>query len=105
LEVESPLARYGHLYCVTCKEEIFLGKWLRDDDDQGIGFWHGQLCPEGIADAPALGRKVLRFIARHMDHDMLAASDEGGRADAIIEAGEYRDADNEYDERARPGDA
>ena len=96
------MARYGSLYCVTCKEEVFLGKWLRNDDDEGVGFWHGKLCPEGVADAPALGRKVLRFIARHMDHDLLAGSDEGGRADAIME-GEYRDVDDEYDELAKRG--
>jgi hypothetical protein len=101
-ETEGHLARYGYLYCVTCKEEIFLGKWLRECD-RGIGFWHGELCPEGVADAPALGRKVLRFIARHMDHDLVAAS-EGGRADAIIETGEYRDADDEYDELAQRAD-
>lgn len=95
------MARYGYLCCVTCKEEIFLGKWLRDDDGRGTGFWHGQLCPEGVADAPALGRKALRFIARHMDHDLIAASDEGGRADAVMEGAEYRGADNEYDALAR----
>ena len=74
----------GFLCCATCKEGV-LGKWLRDDDGGCVGFWHGPLCPAGIADSPALGRKVLRFLARHMDHDLLAASDEGGRADAIIE--------------------
>ena len=41
------MARYGFLYCATCKEEIFLGKWLQEAD-RGIGFWHGQLCPEGV---------------------------------------------------------
>ena len=97
------MARYGYLYCVTRKEEIFLGKWLRDDDGRGIGSWHGQLCPEGVADSPALGRKVLRFIARHMNHDLLAASDEGGRADAIIESDGFRKADDEYDELAHRG--
>jgi hypothetical protein len=101
----SSLARYGFLYCATCKEGVLLGKWLRDDDGGGVGFWHGRLCPEGIADSPALGRKVLRFLARHMDHDLLTASDEGGRADAIIEAGDYRDADDEYDEGAMRSDA
>ena len=61
--------------------------------------------PRGDRGLAGLGRKVLRFLARHMDHDLLAASDEGGRADAIIEAGDYRDADGEYDEGAMRADA
>lgn len=93
---------YGYLCCVTCKEEIFLGKWLHEGD-RGVGFWHGQLCPEDLSDAAALGRKALRFIARHMDHDLIAASD-GGRADALFESGDYRDADDEYDKLAQQAD-
>jgi hypothetical protein len=96
------MALYGFLCCATCKEVIFLGKWLHEGD-RGVGFWHEQLCPERLSDAPTLGRKALRFIARHMDHDLIAAS-EGGRADAIIEAGEYRDVDGEYDGLAQKAD-
>ena len=95
------MARYGFLYCVPCKEEIFLGKWLRTEANVGIGFWHGLLCREGEADGAALGRKALRFLARHMDHELLVASDEGGKADALIETEEYRDVDDFYDAWAR----
>jgi hypothetical protein len=68
-----------------------------------LAFWHGTLSPNE-RDGPLLGRKVLRFVARHMDHDMVAMSDEGGRADAILESGEYVDADDVYDKVAAARD-
>lgn len=95
------MARYGYLVCTVCKEEIFLGKWLRTNSDEGIGFWHGTLCKPGESDSLLLGRKVLRFVARHMDHELFAASDEGGRMDAINKSGGYADMDEKYDSLAR----
>jgi hypothetical protein len=93
------VARYGFLFCKTCKEFIFLGKWLRAAGDRGFGFWHGELCPNG-ADSLELGRKALRFIAAHMDHELLAGSDDGGLADPVVNGEEYRSADDEYDDLA-----
>jgi len=93
------MARYGYLCCKECREYIFLGKWLRSEDDRGFGFWHGSLSPE-VRDGLLLGRKALRFVARHMDHDLLAMSDEGGRADSIWDTNQYVKADDVYDEVA-----
>jgi hypothetical protein len=87
---------YGHLFCKECKEFIFLGKWLRTGHDFGLGFWHGKLCGEHGADSLALGRKALRFIARHMNHQLTAASDTGGLAENLFGEG-YLNVDDEYD--------
>lgn len=51
----------GHMLCEECKEWIFLGKWLRDDDDEGTGFWLS-----GLSDAE-LGMKITRFTAKHIN--------------------------------------
>jgi hypothetical protein len=95
------MARYGFLICRDCREHIFLGKWLRTDEDVGLGFWHGTLCGADEPDSALLGRKVLRFVARHMDHELLAASDEGGRADHVLDSDEYISADEVYDSVAQ----
>ena len=89
---------HGHLFCKDCKERIFLGKWLRSDG-LGFGFWHGSLCPEGVADSLALGRKALRFLARHLNHELIAGSDTGGLSDELSEQG-YLVVDDEYDAMA-----
>jgi hypothetical protein len=86
---------YGHLFCKTCKEQIFLGKWLREDG-LGFGFWHGMLCRDAGADSLALGRKALRFIARHLNHEVIAGSDTGGLSEELFEEG-YLCVDEEYD--------
>ena len=97
------MARYGYLFCQTCSEQIFLGKWLREGN-VGFGFAHGTLGGSEGRDSPALGRKVLRFIARHMDHKLLSASDEGGLAEDLFESNEYVDADDVYDSVALDAD-
>ena len=97
------MATYGYLVCKTCREFIFLGKWLHRADDKGFGFWHGTLCGPDERDGASLGRKALRFIARHMDHDLMAAS-EGRRADSINESVEYVCADDIYDAVAKQPD-
>lgn len=94
------MATYGFIICKTCREHIFLGKWLRRDDI-GFGFWHGQLCGPDERDSKLLGRKALRFLARHMNHDLLTGTDDGGSATAILDSGEYVDADDIYDSIAR----
>jgi hypothetical protein len=94
------MATYAHIYCKTCKEEIFLGKWVRSDDDRGVGFWLGDLDPEGKINAAPLGRKVLRFLATHINHEVVVASDDGGLADSLDESGEYRNMDDEYEAEA-----
>ncbi len=94
------MARYGHLICKTCNEEIFLGKWLQENNE-GVGFWHGELCQEGEADSHLLGKKVLRFIAKHMDHELVAASDEGGVYDSYVEYYYPEDVDETWDDIAK----
>ena len=97
------MARYGYLFCKTCSEYVFLGKWLREGN-VGFGFWHGTLGAGEGRDSPALGRKALRFIARHMDHELASASDEGGLADEFFESDSYLDADGVYDAVALEAD-
>lgn len=93
------MSTYGFIFCRTCREYIFLGKWLRRD--HGIGFWHGLLCGPDEPDSKLLGRKALRFLARHLDHEVGAGSDDGGSATAILHSDEYVDADDVYDSIAR----
>ena len=95
------MATYGFIICQTCREHIFLGKWLRRGDDRGFGFWHGTLCGPNERDSADLGRKALRFLARHMNHDLVVGSDHGGRATVFLDSGEYVDADGVYDSVAR----
>src|SRR5262245_6940548 len=85
---------HAHLVCRNCKELIFLGKWLRTEDNRGFGFWHGTLCPGEVADSLALGRKALRFIAAHMDHELMVIS-RTALLDSLLDDG-YRDVDDEY---------
>ncbi len=94
------MATYGFVICQTCREHVFLGKWLRRDG-QGFGFWHGTLCGPDERDSAVLGRKALRFLARHMNHDLVVGSDDGGRATVFLDSDEYVDADDVYDSVAR----
>jgi hypothetical protein len=91
---------YGYLYCRTCHVQIWLGKWLRETDNRGFGFWHRGLCAEDASDSPALGRKALRFLARHMNHELAAAA-EGELSNMIEGSADYRSVDDEYDEWAQ----
>jgi hypothetical protein len=95
------MATYGFIVCKACREHIFLGKWVRREGYVGVGFWHGQLCEPDERDSKLLGRKALRFLARHMDHDILVGSDDGGAATDIVNSEEYVDADDIYDAIAR----
>ena len=75
---------YGYLCCRDCKQEVFLGKWLRSDhDEKGFGFWHGSLGNQ--AEGP-LGTKALVFIARHLEHDVRA----------YVEGSELDEANTDY---------
>jgi hypothetical protein len=59
----------AYIICRTCKEEFWLGKWLRTDDGTGFGFWVNQLPYE------VLGLKALNFLARHTNHQVQVLSD------------------------------
>lgn len=74
---------------------MFLGKWVVDENDQGLGFWHGQLCPDGQMNAPRLGAAALRFLAKHTNHDVFVGSDYGGLVTDDVTA-IFRDVDDEY---------
>src|SRR5688572_7495696 len=60
----------GHIICRTCKEELWLGKWLRAGDGTGFGFWVNHLPYE------TLGLKALNFLARHTNHHVQVLSDD-----------------------------
>ncbi|MEN6493135.1 MAG: hypothetical protein ABFD16_02480, partial [Thermoguttaceae bacterium] len=85
----------GFLACQDCREIISLGKWLHDENGEGIGFSHDKLGQEEKANSPRLGDKALKFLARHLDHQLLAGSDGGGLIDKRLRS-EYRDVDEEY---------
>jgi hypothetical protein len=59
----------AHIICRTCKERLWLGKWLRAEDHVGFGFWINQMPYE------VLGLKALNFLARHTNHDIRVLSD------------------------------
>lgn len=64
------MAVLGHLVCHTCKEEMCLGKWLRDDKMVGYGFWRGG------NEFAELGLKTLNFLARHVGHQVQLMEDD-----------------------------
>jgi hypothetical protein len=63
------LSSYGYICCRDCRQQVFLGKWLRSDEGEGFGFWHAGL---GNHDQGQLGAKALTFMARHLAHDVRA---------------------------------
>jgi len=56
------MAILGDLLCHDCKVRTCLGKWLREESNEGFGFWRGGLTFE------ELGLKTLQFLAQHMNH-------------------------------------
>ena len=59
--------RLGQIHAVN----IWLGKWISEDSYGQLGFWHRPLCGEEV-NSKALGELALRFIAKHLDHDIQA---------------------------------
>ena len=84
------MAVLGHLVCVRCKETLCTGKWLRSEKDEGFGFWRGGLTQEQS------GTKIMHFLARHMNHDILILSD--GQYETRDWEG-YRNVEDELDGR------
>lgn len=78
----------GHLLCDDCRERIHLGKWLRDEDDKGIGFHLGSQSDE------QLGARTLAFLARHMKHTIRIVTD--SVLDKMDNLDDYRSVDREY---------
>ncbi|HUG66569.1 MAG TPA: hypothetical protein VMM76_02380 [Pirellulaceae bacterium] len=60
----------GHLVCHTCRLTLCLGKLLRNDADQPIGFGHAHLSKV------ELGSVSLEFIANHIKHDLACIGDD-----------------------------
>jgi hypothetical protein len=83
------MAILAHLLCVRCKERLCLGKWLRSEKDEGFGFWRG-----GVTTAQS-GTKVLHFLARHLNHEVLALSD--GEYERRKDCGDYKTVEDELD--------
>ena len=59
----------GHLVCHTCRLQLSLGKLIRDDDGNQIGFGHAKFTDD------ELGRIALAFIAEHIKHDVVCLGD------------------------------
>jgi hypothetical protein len=74
---------------VRCKERLCLGKWLRSERDEGFGFWRGGLSQEQS------GTKIMHFLARHINHEILALSD--GEYEQRDDCASYRSVDDELD--------
>ena len=70
-ELEVSLSTYGYIFCPKCLQYIWLGKWISEDSYGQLGFWHRPLCGEEV-NSKALGELALRFIAKHLDHDIQA---------------------------------
>ena|SRR5215469_5835523 len=89
------MAVLGNLMCRTCKEKTCVGKWLRTNaslrtNGGGFGFWRGNVSYE------ELGLKVLHFLARHTNHDILMLSD--GQYDKLSETEPFHEYRNVEDE-------
>jgi hypothetical protein len=79
----------AHLLCVQCKERLCLGKWLRSQKDEGFGFWRSNLTAEES------GVKIMHFLARHLNHEILALSE--GQYEQRDDCGDYRSVEAELD--------
>jgi hypothetical protein len=66
-----------------------MGKWLRSEKDEGFGFWRGGLTAEQS------GRKIMHFLARHLNHEVLALSD--GAYESRDDCGDYKCVEDELD--------
>ena len=66
-----------------------MGKWLRSEKNEGFGFWRGGLSAEQSA------AKVMHFLARHLNHEILALSD--GEYERRADFGDYRRVEDELD--------
>ena len=73
-----------------------MGKWLRSGKDEGFGFWRGGLTEEQS------GAKIMHFLARHLNHEILALSD--GQYERRDDCGAYRDIEDELNGK-NPDDA
>jgi hypothetical protein len=82
------MAILGYLICVNCKERMCAGKWLRSNNREGFGFWRGGLSNEQS------GTKVMHFLARHMNHQILVLTEIFDRPE---EYADYRDVEGELD--------
>lgn len=79
----------SYLLCDRCKERLCVGKWLRSNANEGFGFWRGGLTNEQS------GTKVMHFLARHMNHEILVETDQvfEQRADGV----HFRNVEDELD--------
>jgi hypothetical protein len=73
-----------------------MGKWLRSNKDEGFGFWRGGLNGEQS------GAKIMHFLARHLNHELLALSD--GQFERRDDYTDYRNVEDELDGK-NPDDA
>jgi hypothetical protein len=64
------------------------GKWLRSENDQGFGFWRGGLSKEQS------GIKIMHFLARHMNHEILVLTEIQNCHEQYVD---YRDVEDELD--------
>jgi hypothetical protein len=83
------MAIYGYLGCWQCRQQLFLGKWLREDD-AGVAFWSSGMGASTDRDC-VLGRYVLRFVAAHVNHDVRGYLDDSPLAD---EAADFAEPDD-----------
>jgi hypothetical protein len=63
-----------------------MGKWLRSEKDEGFGFWRGNLSAEQS------GTRITHFLARHLNHEILALSD--GEYERREDCGDYKNVED-----------
>jgi hypothetical protein len=66
-----------------------MGKWLRNQMNEGFGFWRGGLTHEQS------GTKIMHFLARHLNHEILALSD--GEFERKADFGDYKQVEDDLD--------
>ena len=64
------MAYRGHILCRDCKQRLLLGKPLRYSDGRPSTLWLATAPEEG-----ELGKAALRFMAHHLNHDVIVAGD------------------------------
>ena len=78
------MSRFGTLVCFDCKQTIWLGKIVIDEEN-GNFFHIGEASQPRNWERPELTRSVWKFLANHINHSMLVTIDYEEPSEEIYE--------------------
>ena len=77
------VSEYGYLLCVDCRVHIWLGKAIKNDDDQIVYFAVGAKEPNWRQSG--LTRSVWKFLADHVGHHLESVREFSERYNQMVE--------------------